>query len=401
MTVHRKVEKNIRLLEAYTVLVQMGFLIPVLVPYYRDRMGLDFRDFLIGEACFAAVIVLLEVPTGWISDVWRRKHTLAAACLFDFAGYFCLLIGDSLMWAILGQSLIGVAISLMSGTNQAMLYDTLLSCNRTGEYRMREGRRSALMFYSVAGASIAGGFLYTVDTALPVILTLVAIASAWIAALLMHEPERHKRLPEKHPLADMAATAKYALHGHADVGMIILFAAAMFCSTKMIMWAQQPYYIAVGVPEYLFGVLMAAGFMLAGLSSQYGHKLDGKVGSVKALAGVWLIAIAICITTGLDTGWIGIGLLMLAGSCLYGLANPRVSEAINDRVDSARRATVLSTQGLMTNLFFMPLSLTIGWVSEGWGINQSMLAIALWLMIAGIALAALALRRGGKRMMLL
>lgn len=386
--------KNIRLLEAFTVCTNAGFIIPVIIPYYRDEMGLDFQDFLIGEACFAAVVVLLEVPTGWISDVWKRKHTLALGAFFDMAGYACLAAGDGLFFAILGQSVIGVGISLISGTNSAMLYDTLLSEKREGEYRRLEGRRGGLGFYSVACASAAGGFLYPLHHQIPIALSLAFIAAAIILACAMDEPLRHKQRPEKHPLADMAMTAKYALKGHAEVGLIILFAAVMFCSTKIIMWTQQPYYMEMGLHESLFGLLMAAGFLLAGASSQLGYRLDGRISSIRALAGAWAAAAAVCIGAGAHVGWSGVALLMIGGSCLYGIAAPRVSEAINARVASARRATVLSTQNLMVSLLFIPVSMAVGKIADGHGVQGALFAIAAWLGIAGIFLALLVAKKG-------
>lgn len=394
------VRKNIKLLQAFTIFTNMSFVIPVILPYYRDEMGLDFQDFLIGEACFAAVVVLLEVPTGWISDVWHRKHALALGALFDLLGYLCLMVGDSLFWAILGQSVIGVGVSLISGTNSALLYDTLLDEGRTAEYRKLEGLRGGTGFYSVAAASVAGGFLYALGHHLPLVLSLAALALALAMAMMMQEPARHKKRPEKHPLADMAETARYALHGHADVGIIILFAAMLFCSTKLIMWSQQPYYVAMGLHESLFGVLMACGFLLAGFSSQMGHRLDGRVGSVAMMAVAWAVAIAVCVVASVHTGWLGVALLMVGGSCLFGIAFPRVTEAVNARVSSERRATVLSTQGLMTSLFFIPVSTMAGWLSDAHGVSGALLGITGWLCLAGLCLALLAVKKG-RRVLLL
>lgn len=384
-----KIQRNIRLLEIFTLCTNMSFIIPVILPYYRDQMGLDFKAFLLGEAAFAAVVVLLEVPSGWLSDIWQRKHVLALAAFANMFGYGCLLIGDNLVWAVAAQMILGIGISLISGTNTALLYDSLLSCNREGEFRKHEGRRAGLGFYSVAGGSIIGGFIYPLHHQLPVLLSIILLGAAVILACLMQEPSRHQQRPEKHPIADMIATAKYALHGHAEIGLIILLAAVMFCSTKLIMWSQQPYYMAMGVHESLFGFLMAAGFVLAGFSSQMGHKLDGKCSSMTALVGVCLVAILVCIGASVHVGWSGIVLLMLGGSCLYGMAAPRVSEEINSRVGSERRATILSTQNLMVNLLFIPVSTMIGWISGHYGITGALLGIAGWLGVTGLGLAFL------------
>jgi MFS family permease len=183
--------------------------------------------------------------------------------------------------------------------------------------------------------------------------------------------------------------------------LIILFAAVMFSATKLIMWSQQPYFMAIGLDESLFGVLMAVGFLLAGSSSHLAHKLDGKVGNLQVLAAVWLVALVVCLVTGLHQGPVGVAFLMVGGSCLFGLANPRVSEAINRRVDSSRRATVLSTQGLMISLFFVPTSLVVGAVNDHHGIAGSLLAIAGWLAVAGVLLSLLLVNKDRRRRLLM
>ncbi len=396
-----RVDRNLRLITWFTLCTNAMFVLGVIVPYYSDVMGLSFQDFLLAEAVFAIVVFTLEVPMGWLSDQWQRKHVLALGAFFDMLGFLCLLVGDNIWWALAGQGLIGVAISLISGTNMALIYDSLLTGGRESEYRRHEGRRGGVAFYTVAGASLFSGVLYKLDAQLPILLSILFLLAAIILACQMQEPERHRVRPQRHPLADMAATAHYALRGHADVGLIILFSAVLFCSTKLIMWSQQPYYTAIGLDESLFGVLMAAGFLLAGVSSQFGYRFDGRIGNLKMLGIVWLVAIAVSVATGLYQGLAGVALLMVGGSCLYGLANPRVSEAINARVDSARRATVLSTQSLVVNVFFVPTSLVVGWVASHHGIGGSLLAIAGWLLLAGALLSLLLISRERRQRMLL
>lgn len=386
--------RNIRLMEAWSVFMNMGFVIAVLMPYYRDEIGLSFSDFLLGEAAFAATVVLLEVPTGWLSDVWKRRSVMIAGSLAQMAGYALLLVADSLAMAALAQAVIGVGISLVSGTNSALIYDSLLEAGREGEYRMREGRRVGLALYSVAGGSIIGGFVYEHSHVLPVLMSLAAQSTGLVLACLLAEPERHKRRAEKHPLADMAETARYALRGHAEVALIIVFAAVMFSATKVIMWSQQPYYMAMNLAEKYFGLMMAAGFVLGGLSSHHAHRLDGRVSNLAALAAVWALALGCCLGAGMMApGWAGVALLMLGGTCIYGMAAPRVSEAINRHVGSERRATVLSTQNLCVSLLFIPLSWGMGEVSDAQGIGAVHLALALWLGAAGLSLALWRLRR--------
>lgn len=396
MTGSINADRNIRLLEIYTSSLGLMFCIGVIVPYYRDEIGLSFQDFMIGETVFAAVTVALEVPTGWISDVWKRKHVLALAAAFEMFGFMVLLAADNLWMAVAAQGILGIAVSLFSGSNSALLYDTLLEAGREGEFRKREGRRQAISLYSIAVAATIGAFLYEFNHYLPVILTLIGVTPAFFCAMLMQEPRRHKRAVERNPLADMAATFTYALRGHAEVGFIILFAAALFSATKSIMWTQQPYYMALGIPEGYFGALMAVGWAVGGMSCHLAHVLDGKVSNLRFLSCALGAAVLICVAASVGPGLHGVVLLMLGGSCLYGLANPRVSDAINRRVGSERRATILSTQNLLAQLLFVPLGLGLGALTEAGGVSLALQGLAGWLAMAGVFLALWAAWRRGR-----
>ncbi len=383
-----RIERNLKLIGFFTVCGSMLFLIPVILPYYSEVIGLGYREFLYGETAYAAAIVLFDVPTGWISDVWKRKHTLALGYILNMIGWCILLIAHSLWQAILAQTFLGLCYSLLSGSNTALLYDSLLSVDRKNEYRKKEGKRMALSLYAIAGASVVGGFLYSINRYLPIYTTLIANFIALIAVLMIDEPERHKRIGQKHPVADIIETIKYALHGHAEVGFIIIFTAVLFCSTKLIMISQQPYYMALNFPKAAFGILIAVGFFLGGASSHWAHLLDGKINTFRALMFAWALAFFVCVGAGLHIGLSGVALLMVGGSCIYGAAAPRVNEAINRLVGSERRATILSTLSFMTSLLAIPMSALIGWISGIGGVQLSLFGIALWLCLSGACLVA-------------
>ncbi len=387
-----RIKRNLRLIDAYTLGTNMIFVLPVLVPYYRDQIGVGFQAFMTGEAAFAATMVLCDVPTGWISDVWQRKHVEALGIFTEAAGFTALLFAHSFIMAVISQAIIGVGVSLCSGTNTAILYESLLTADRQREYRKREGRRLAMGFYTMALSGVIGGFAYAFDRRLPLILTIAAFTCSGCAALLLDEPERHRPARARHPVKDIVATIGYALRGSAELGFVVIAAAALFSSTKIIMWSQQPYYLLLRIPESWYGVLMAVGFLLGGASSHVSHLTDGKIGPGRALAVTWLVCIAICLGAAWHPGWHGVALLMLGGSCIFGMAMPYVNEVINRHVESSRRATALSTQNLMVKALFIPLSAVMGGIAKHAGVTSMLLWLALWFAVTGVLLGLAALR---------
>ncbi|MGZ9107195.1 MAG: MFS transporter [Micavibrio sp.] len=384
-------DHNARLLNLFALCHGGIFVLPVLLPYYRDQVGLGFKELMAGEALFAAVLILSEVPTGWLADHWKRKYCLALAGIIGMFGFFLLSQAETFLATLVAQGSLGVGISLVSGTLSALHYDSLLAEDRIDEYRKQEGRRHALGLMSIGVSSLLGGFLYKAHPELPIVFTMLSEMGMIVFALLMIEPPHFKAVGQRNPFVTMGQTLKYALHGNKEIAEIIFIAAALFSTTKMMMWAQQSYYTALALDERWFGVLMAAGFVLGATASHLGHMLDHRFRNRTVLLGMILSVVVLCIVSAVLHNIYG-AVLMLAGSLFWGLGWPRIQDALNQRTDSHHRATVLSTASMMIHLFFIPLSLMLGLVSDRFGIETAILCLAVTPALASIILIRMVFR---------
>lgn len=382
------VVRTVRLICIHGALTNMLFLLPVVMPYYQS-IGLTFRDFLIGEAVFSAVVILCEVPSGWISDTWKRRSALVLGGFFGLLGFTLLMLAESFWEATSAQAVIGIAVALNSGTNTAMLYDHLHQHGCEADYRRIDGHRHGLCLYGTAFSCLAGGFLFTIDPKLPLLCDVIVLLGAMIAISMADEPERFKKSADSRIFRDMAATMKYALSGHPEITGIIMVATVIFCTTKLMLWAQQPYYLLAGLPVYWFGVIMAGTYLISGIAGQFSHRIE-HCGSNRMALGVMaaVLATACLILAAVTSFWLGM-VLFLTGTLTYAVAQPRINTAINSRVGPERRATILSTASLMVHMLFIPSSLIVGAVSDHGGVSAGLAwtagqlivlaAIGLWL----------------------
>lgn len=384
-------DHNTRLLNIFALCHGAIFVLPVLLPYYTNQIGLGFKELMIGEAVFAAVIILCEVPTGWLADHWKRKYCLALAGMTGLTGFALLAMADSFLYTIVAQGWLGIGISLVSGTQAALHYDSLLGEQREEEYRRQEGRRHSLGLLSVGLSSLLGGFMYKIHPELPLAASMLSGTCMMITAMLMIEPARHQIAQRRNPFATMAGTLRYALHGHKEIAELIFISAALFSTTKMMMWSQQPYYTAIHLGEQWFGALMACGFILGATASNLGHVLDNRFRNRSVLLCMLLAVIILCsVSAALHN--IGGATLLLGGSAFWGMGWPRVQDAINRRADSRHRATVLSTASLMIHLMFIPLSLMLGWASDHYGIMVAVRGLAVLPAIGAVLTLRMMLR---------
>jgi|JI10StandDraft_1071094.scaffolds.fasta_scaffold10320_12 MFS family permease len=375
-------QRNTRLILMMQSCQSAIFFLPVLILFYQAEIGLTFKDFMIIEAIFCATVILMEIPSGWLSDIWSRKRTLAAGLAFTSMGFAQLLFADNFMEAAISEIFTGIGVSLISGTNSAMLYDSLLQDGRQNDYRKLEGLRHGTSMYALAFASVAGGLLYQIDHFLPVALTVFGQATGMVCALLMIEPVRDYRKAEKHPVADMLDTMKFALHGHKEIAGIILFSTVIFTATKIMLWVQQPYYELLALPEIWYGIFTATGFLLGGIGGHLGHILDGHVRNRTMFLFMLITIVSACLIAGMVKS-VSVVPLLLVGSVMWGFGWPRVQSAINMRVSSERRATILSTASLMVSLAFIPIGPTLGWVADIWGIQTALQGLGLFILTIG------------------
>jgi MFS family permease len=371
---------QIRLIFLYAFMTHTVFILPVIVPFYQDYIGLTFQQFMIGEAVFAAVIIAMEVPSGWLSDIWSRKRTLVLGTITAIIGYSLLLYAHNFWTAILAQAILGIGVACNSGTVTSLLYDSLAERNKSHLYQRLEGKRHAMGLYAVAFAAVIGGILYQYDIRLPLVFDIATLAIAAVCAAFLYEPQRIKRAADKSPLRDMVATMKYALHGHVEIAGIIIVSIVLFSATKMVMWTQQPYMQYVGIPTDYFGYIMAAGFLIGGFAGHFGHKVKHQLSNRHMMMILVGWTVFCCVISAMIALPIGMAFI-LSVSCIWGYGFPFIQNAIQKHADPARRATILSTMGLCISLWLIPITLLVGWIDEHYAITY-----ALWFLAIEIAL---------------
>lgn len=390
MTAYAK--RNIFLIQLYTIGWNAMFLLPVILTYYKAQMGLGFQQFVLAEVFFSAVVMALEVPSGWVADIWGRKTALLIGVGFMFIGWAMLLIPHGGFWLAAGaQGVIGVGISLKSGTDTAFIFETLQAADQAHLSRAQIGLQRALSMYSCAVSALIGGVLYAWHPAAPLHATLICLVVSLMAALALDEPARHTAPVDQNPLRDIAVTIRETVIKKRDLGILMLGAALLFGSTKYVVWAQQAYWEEMHLAPSTKGLLFALGAGIGGLAGHYGHRIEHRFGYKKTFAAIWAGLCTAWLFAGVHLGWAGVWGLYL-GSVSFCIGGPALEDAINQRVSSERRATVISTSSLLNNLIFLPVGSIASWVAEHHGVQNSLLTLSGFHIAMGLIGAALWLR---------
>lgn len=346
-------------------------LMPVLVLFYQEN-GLSLEDVFTVQAFFSVCVILFEVPSGYFADRLGRKQSMLIGTLCAALGFAIYAFSYTLPQFLLAQFFIALGSSFVSGSDSALLYDTLLHLKRENEYQKVAGRLASVANFSEGIAGLVGGALALISLRTPLyvqaVLMFVAIPLIWSLV----EPPRKRTEHTESSFAAILRIVRYALHGHAEIKWLILYSSLVGTSTLTIVWLVQPYLQSIDWPLALFGAAWAALQFSVGLFAINAHRIESLLGRKKALVSLILFSASAYIALSFFQAAWAIAFLFVF-YFVRGINGPVLNDYINRCVSSDIRATVLSVKSLVGRVMFVVLGPAVGWVSDVYSLSVAFL----------------------------
>lgn len=150
-------ETNIRHYPWYLFFRDCYFWGPAFFLYFISVLTLEQALWL--EAVYYVSVAVMEVPSGYISDRFGRKLTLAGSSACMALAYLLFWTGNGFLQFALAQVFLAAGFAAASGTDTALHYESLSAEGKQDLYVKKEGK--ALRFSFTAGAlgAVAGGLV--------------------------------------------------------------------------------------------------------------------------------------------------------------------------------------------------------------------------------------------------
>lgn len=155
--------KNINKYYVYVIFTNFIFQRGIFIIFLAD-IGFSSSSIGVFQAALYVGVALFEIPSGYIADKWGRKYSVSLGLLLlviegvsmvtfpaQFGFFFALMIISAL------------GTTLVSGADQSLLYDSLVSIGREKEYLKINGRVQAVGAIVLGMAMSAGGWLQAVS----------------------------------------------------------------------------------------------------------------------------------------------------------------------------------------------------------------------------------------------
>ena len=334
---------------------------PVVVLFYQDN-GMGMHDIFVLKAIYSVAIVAMEIPSGWMADIWGRKKTLILGSILGSAGFLMYSFSYGFWAFVLAEIILGIGHSFVSGADSAMLFDSLKDAKKTDQYVKQEGRITSAGNFAEAFAGIAGGFLAAISLRTPFYFQFVVAALAIPAAFTLIEPKIHST-EHIHSVKKLVRNIKNTLTTNHNLRISILLSAVTGTATLTFAWLVQPFFKAIELPVEMFGIFWTALNLTVGISSVFAHKVEIFFGKRWSILFVILFLSLGYFLSGIAITFWGIAFLFLF-YLVRGIATPILKNYINQYTESDVRATMLSVRNFVIRISFAVIGPLLGWITD-------------------------------------
>ncbi len=380
--------RNLRRLLAMKFLGDFLPIAPVLVPYYKAN-GLDSTQIFTIQAIFHLAVLLLEVPSGYLADVIGRRKTLVFGALFFPLGMAAYAAGRGFAAFVLAEAVLAVSVSMRTGCDSALLFDSLKALGREEEYKRFEGRCALLARAGTAVSSVGGGAAASLFLRLPFLANAASALLMPPLAFTLVEPEREARR-SANPLRDLLLICRRCL-ADPRTRPVVLFCGLLMACQLTGLWAYFLLYRELGIGVGWFGVLFALYQLAGALGGGWAHAWGERLGSQTMLALALLSPLFFLLLGLFPSAWLLP--LVPANALLWNLAYPVLLEKLNRAVSSDVRATVLSLASMAGSVAFILVSPLFGRLADGVSLSAAFVALGGFFLLAGAPLVAAMRRR--------
>lgn len=368
---------------------------PIWILFFASK-GYSLLDIAFINMFFWWSIVLFEIPTGYVADLFGRKISIVLSYLIQSFGIALFVVSKNEIVLIISSIIWGLGITLSSGADTAWLYDEIqysemIIQGRTknqanGRYRNVYGSAQSLSYFSLAISQVLGGFIAEINLSLP--HTIVAILFFFVSFYVILIPE-HRSINEPQKDLTEQESSTYVKKPSVKIAFkefitplvfvfsIIPIILGSFLDIRYFMQEDLANsalsYGSIGI---YFGLVMLV-ISFGNAQSKFIIKMFLKTNSYIIL----LLTIGTSFILMSIAPLVQLLIIFLLVNFSYGVLSPVLSENINRMISSENRATILSIISLCTKLVFIMFQITISYIIITYGFKYAYLVTGVAIVI--------------------
>ncbi len=371
---------NINRLYLFSFLKMMLFPMAIITLFWKDQIGLTLTEIMLLQAVFSLASLCLEFPSGYISDRLGYRFSLSLASLLGIFGWALYTAAGSFADVLLAEIVLGVSFAFISGSDSALLYESLLQQGREEDYARLDGRMTGWAQGGETVGALGAGLLYAEWPILPFAIQILVWILALAVTLSLRDAPAPERIERSH-LAEMLSIWRLAWQQNRRIRSTILLATVLGLASFFPVWLIQPFMQQCRMPVAWFGPIWAGANLTVALFSVISHRVTSFLGARGQLLLFGLLSMVGLAGLGLTAGLYSFLFYYLL-TAMRGLQGPFSRHFLQRESARSNRASLLSLKALSFRLGFVVTAPLIGLASDRLGLNATfMLLTALFLLL--------------------
>ena len=366
------IKKQLRKLYLYELISGFQIVDAVWVVFLLQR-GFSIAQVGIAEGVFHVVSMCCEIPSGMVADLIGRKRTLVLSGLVSAAGSLCMVLTNAFPMILVAMGLNALSYNLVSGSREALTYDSLLEAGVQEEYLRVSAIQEKLYLFVFAAANLFSVVTVSLGYEKGYLISMVQGICCSIVALRLWEPGRENtkqqeknrnwtRILKKHVIE---SGRFFVTHGFAARRMLISGVAA--AGYYIVFMLLQQHLVEQGLQAKWIGIPL----LLISFGGMAGASLGEKTGKVK----IKFLLLAGGAIEGVLIVFSGMQVLpecVLAAALAHGISEMlaiRIGDENQKVFSSEVRATMISVESMVYSVIMVVLSPVVGWLAEKFSIS--------------------------------
>ena len=384
MVLKLKLENNIKKYYLYSFFSAIQFYGPMFLLFFQS-FGFSMTQILFFLTVYSIAVLIFEIPSGILTDYIGRKKTLILFGILIFLTFLTITLGSSYAYFLLAYFLMGIARSLESGSETSLIYETLLNLRKEKEFKKVLGKGFFYGTMAVVVSFLFGGFLFSINSRLPYLVTTLFMLPIIPIVISMKEPERKKsRLHiHQHAILSIKTFIKNPI-----ILPLALFSAFVTTAYVLNYFVNQKYLKVIGASAESIGIILAIGILIAGFAARFAHRAEARLnekGSMILMVVMLALGYFLMSQFSFFISFIFIYLITFVD----GISRPILSNYINKHLSSDKRATLLSLTSFVRNLSFAIFAPLLGILSDNFGLQKAFFIMAIAIILIGSVLVKL------------
>ncbi|MBN2157428.1 MAG: MFS transporter [Candidatus Lokiarchaeota archaeon] len=360
-----KFGRNVTLFYIIQFLSGLHFISGVLLPFFIEWGGISFSQVMFLQAIFLGAAFLLEVPTGTIADFFGRKHSMMLGFIVTFIGALIYSSVPKFWIFVIAESLWALGVALLSGAQDAFLYDTLKEINREQDSKKVFGRTRSISLVGILIAAPIGSLIAsTLGLRYTMMLMTVPLGSAALLCLFLKEPDIH-RIEQKQKYFQIIKNGFIHIHTSRTIKILAVDLLVTSILAYFVIWTNQQRLINIGIDGSYLGYINMIWLAVEILVSNSFVTLEKVLKSKKSVVffttfftGIGFILMSITQNVSI----VVFGIMLAAG---FGLGRwVLMIHYLNKHIPSEQRAMIISTIVMFKQLAHVMINPLVGFLVE-------------------------------------